>query len=589
MANDAADRSDRPPERRSDTVDHARQERNNLSDNRSGDHAASQDRAGGQRGTDERPRLSTSGSADRQRSPGEAERPRLTNERPETRHGSSTGERNIHDPDRPRIDGRTEKAAAVKAKDDASQAGGSPQSSDKLSRARERAQRLPEGAVRPTDTRWGGDPAAPTDAGNRPAGVRESKGASPLGDGYRSASAAKDAALKTAISPDVGESSAYQEALRRREIGIERPQGANRSGRGDFITAIEKGDKVRLVVSDVETSQNGQFSSDKAPSWSDKKSSHPKWDQRLRDAIAKGRLDLGDAKLEAKIREAYARGDVTLRHVKVDMSNTGQGRITGIDGGVVPGARDHAAPRTEKSGASGGLNPEQVRSTAQGDRSSRGVAPEKVQSTAQHQQRAESAEARGPAVSEQSRPTVSQHEATTQHSAATEHRPGAASGQREKTAPERRAQAVGEKPVGEIPGQQERPSASGLKPEVVAGFNAAQLAFDAANAAAGFLQAREFKREYDKNMNTAVPKLLEENPGQGVALIVNGVEGPSAPIGMRGPGARFDSMETHVFATKAEAMHYYKQELYETGSTHRLGMIWVAPTYSGAPKPTHPQ
>jgi hypothetical protein len=222
----------------------------------------------------------------------------------------------------------------------------------KQERARERAQKLPPGSRRPEA--WpvpdGAADKAPRDAGKPPAGIRESKGASPLGDGYRSASGKPDSAMKTSINPDLGESKAYQAALRRREIGIERPQGANRANRADFITAIEQGDKVRLVVTDVETSMNGTFSAEKDKTWAEKKQTHPKWDDRLRDAISKDRLKLGDEKLEDRIRAAYERGgvtDITLRHVKVDMSNDGQGRITGIDGGPVPGARDHHRPTPE--------------------------------------------------------------------------------------------------------------------------------------------------------------------------------------------------------------------------------------------------
>jgi DNA-binding GntR family transcriptional regulator len=50
----------------------------------------------------------------------------------------------------------------------------------------------------------------------------------------------------------------------------------------------------------------------------------------VRDAIAPGRLDLGDRVLEAAIRQTFANGRVEIRRLNADHSPTGDGAVTGF-------------------------------------------------------------------------------------------------------------------------------------------------------------------------------------------------------------------------------------------------------------------
>ena len=79
-------------------------------------------------------------------------------------------------------------------------------------------------------------------------------------DGAISAASHISKSFATTIRPDIGENEAYKEALRRGEIGLQRPLGVNVAG-VDFITAIRRGksDIEALVCTDVKTSQVGRF------------------------------------------------------------------------------------------------------------------------------------------------------------------------------------------------------------------------------------------------------------------------------------------------------------------------------------------
>lgn len=72
------------------------------------------------------------------------------------------------------------------------------------------------------------------------------------------------ASFRTAIRPDVGEAEAYKEALRRGEVGLQRPMGVNVRG-VDFITAVRSGPNgiEAVVCTDVKTSEVGRFPSPK--------------------------------------------------------------------------------------------------------------------------------------------------------------------------------------------------------------------------------------------------------------------------------------------------------------------------------------
>ncbi|MBW3602737.1 MAG: hypothetical protein KY434_08575 [Actinobacteria bacterium] len=169
--------------------------------------------------------------------------------------------------------------------------------------------------VGPGDARWGGRPTERQPFDPAAAGVRESKGATTRGPEFQSASAQTARSMKTSIRADTGEMHAYRAALGRGEIGLERPMGTNNPGRGDFVTAVERGGTVGVVVTDVKSSTVGRFPS---PGTSMKDT----WRQQAVEAVAPGRLDLGNPALEGRIREAVAQGRVELRQLNVDYSKT---------------------------------------------------------------------------------------------------------------------------------------------------------------------------------------------------------------------------------------------------------------------------
>jgi len=129
----------------------------------------------------------------------------------------------------------------------------------------------------------------------------------------------------TVIRVDVAESEAYKAALPlRREIGLQRPTGANVSG-VDFVTAVLRpgSRKVQEVIAnDVKASVAGKFPVPKT-------SVPGSWQAEIQNAVAPGRLNLGDPALEAEIRTAVQQGRVRIRQINVDYSPQGQGQITG--------------------------------------------------------------------------------------------------------------------------------------------------------------------------------------------------------------------------------------------------------------------
>jgi Domain of unknown function (DUF4157) len=154
--------------------------------------------------------------------------------------------------------------------------------------------------------------------------VLESANASPRGQTFQSASAATRRSLKTATRPDVGESEGYKAALEKGEIGLERPQGVNVSGRADFITAARDANgKLWIIANDAKTVSSPT-------------SSHPTptelmpsaWRGQVKAAV--DRASVGNPALEAELAAAYAAGRVTRRQVNVDYRPSGQGAVTGI-------------------------------------------------------------------------------------------------------------------------------------------------------------------------------------------------------------------------------------------------------------------
>jgi len=168
-------------------------------------------------------------------------------------------------------------------------------------------------------------------------GMLESKGAVKPGTGGRtytdpftgqtspiSATAKTPRSTVTSIRADVAESEAYKAALARGEIGLQRPTGANIPGT-DFITAVvRKGTKqvLRVLVNDVKATVKGRFPAPKA-------SAPGSWQTEVTNAVAPGRLNLGDAALENEIRMAVQQGRVQMRQLNVNYSAQGQGQITG--------------------------------------------------------------------------------------------------------------------------------------------------------------------------------------------------------------------------------------------------------------------
>jgi hypothetical protein len=136
--------------------------------------------------------------------------------------------------------------------------------------------------------------------------------------------ASTSSAVKTSIRPSIAEGEAYKSALLRGEIGLQRPAHANAPGT-DFLTAVRDPitGQYRVVVTDVKSSTIGQFPPART-------SLSPDWLREIRDAVAPGRLNLGNPALEAQIRAAVLQGRISLRRITVDYSAAGQGAIRGF-------------------------------------------------------------------------------------------------------------------------------------------------------------------------------------------------------------------------------------------------------------------
>jgi hypothetical protein len=121
----------------------------------------------------------------------------------------------------------------------------------------------------------------------------------------------------TSTFANKGESLAYHEArFTQNEIGLQAPAGANVAGT-DFITAarIRTSGLMEIIITDVKTSLKGNF---RAP-----KTTIPgSWRTEVLDAV--GRLQLGDAQLEAEIVDAVMNNRIRLRQLNVDLTTTAQ-------------------------------------------------------------------------------------------------------------------------------------------------------------------------------------------------------------------------------------------------------------------------
>ncbi len=180
----------------------------------------------------------------------------------------------------------------------------------------------------PSGAKGAGSPveAPPPAALRKGVQVAESAGASPKGGTFKSASAQTSKSMATSIRADIGESEAYKAALTKGEIGLERPQGVNVGGRGDFVTArrMPNGD-YEIIVTDVKTKT---VDTSKFPK--PKTLSPASWGKQVRDAISSSRLKLGDPAVEKAIVKAADEGRIWTRQVNVDYSPSGGGSISGL-------------------------------------------------------------------------------------------------------------------------------------------------------------------------------------------------------------------------------------------------------------------
>ena len=131
--------------------------------------------------------------------------------------------------------------------------------------------------------------------------------------------------LITSIRADIAENEAYKVALFvRKEIGLQRPTGANVTG-ADFITAVLRPGtrKVQeVIVNDVKASVAGRFPVPKT-------SMPGTWRSEVQNAVSPRRLNLGDPALEAEIRTAVPTGPRSPAANQCNYSFPGQGLITG--------------------------------------------------------------------------------------------------------------------------------------------------------------------------------------------------------------------------------------------------------------------
>jgi hypothetical protein len=120
--------------------------------------------------------------------------------------------------------------------------------------------------------------------------------------------------LRTGIDASGAEFESFKQAVfEKGEIGIQSPGHANVSG-VDFVTARRgAGGKMEVLLNDATLNPN------KVP-----KTTPPStWVSEARDAVAPGRLDLGDAALEQEVRDAVTAGQLRVRTLTVNLTPQG--------------------------------------------------------------------------------------------------------------------------------------------------------------------------------------------------------------------------------------------------------------------------
>jgi hypothetical protein len=124
--------------------------------------------------------------------------------------------------------------------------------------------------------------------------------------------------LRTGIDATGGEFEAFNTAVfTRREVGLQSPGHVNVRG-VDFVTAARRADgKMEIILNDATINMS------KVP----KTSPPPAWVAEAQAAV--GRMSLGDAALEAEIRDAMTAGRVRVRTLSVGVQPEGRVDITG--------------------------------------------------------------------------------------------------------------------------------------------------------------------------------------------------------------------------------------------------------------------
>jgi hypothetical protein len=168
--------------------------------------------------------------------------------------------------------------------------------------------------------------AAPAGPAPQPV-VRESAGAAPPGaktmkdpftgkEGQVVATSKTPASQRTSTGASRAEFEAYDTALHKnKEIGIQRPGGVNQGGPDSITARRDAKGQIEVIVNDSTINTRKKV----------KKSLPGTWKKEVDDAVAPGRLDLGDPKLEAEIRQAVQSGRVRIRTQLV--TTTPEGKV----------------------------------------------------------------------------------------------------------------------------------------------------------------------------------------------------------------------------------------------------------------------
>ena len=177
----------------------------------------------------------------------------------------------------------------------------------------------PQTLAKPTTTGFTVNPGAyktVTLDDKRVVQILESRNANTRPGGYIAGRAEPTAEYQRSVTGALGEDHSYKQKLIDGEVGLQRPEKA--AARGiDHITAAHEGGKWRIYVNDSKTSELGKFPTPEG--WSES------WRNEVRDAVA--RVDVGDAAVDLEIKKAFTDGEIYLRQLNVDRTQTGGMRV----------------------------------------------------------------------------------------------------------------------------------------------------------------------------------------------------------------------------------------------------------------------